>query len=60
MADDDAPIDLEGTVNIFPSNTRPTTIDIDETAVTAVIIPFEGALAPLLQHVVKYYSPMSG
>ena len=60
MADDDAPIDLEGTVNIFPSNTRPTTIDIDETAVIAVTIPFEGALAPLLQHVVKYYSPMSG
>ena len=60
MADDDAPIDLEGTVNVFPSNTRPTTIDIDETAVIAVTIPFEGGLAPLLQQVVKYYSPMSG
>ena len=59
-AGDDTPIDVEGTVNLFPSNTQPTTIDIDETAVIAVTIPFEGALAPLLQHVSKYYSPMSG
>lgn len=59
-AGDDTSIDIEGTVNLFPSDTRPTTIDIDETAVIAVTIPFEGALAPLLQRVVKYYSPMSG
>ncbi|EDR11747.1 uncharacterized protein LACBIDRAFT_323909 [Laccaria bicolor S238N-H82] len=58
-AGDDISIDIEGTVNLFPSNTRPTTIDIDEAAVIAVTIPFEGALAPLLQHVAKYYSPMS-
>lgn len=59
-AGDDTSIDIEGTVNLFPSDTRPTTVDIDETAVIAVTIPFEGALAPLLQHVAKYYSPMSG
>ena len=53
-------VDVEAIVNIFPSNTRPTTIDIEETAVIAVVIPFEGALAPLLQHVAKYYSPISG
>jgi hypothetical protein len=58
--DGDTPVDVEGTVNLFPSNTRPTTVDIDETAVIAVTIPFEGALAPLLQHIVKYYSSMSG
>ncbi|KAF8951729.1 hypothetical protein BDZ97DRAFT_1909735 [Flammula alnicola] len=52
-------VDVEGTVNIFPSNTRPTTLDIDETAIIAVTIPFEEALAPLLQHVAKYYSPIS-
>jgi hypothetical protein len=53
-------IDIEATVNLFPSNTRPTTIDIDDAAVIAVTVPFEGALAPLLQRIVKYYSPMSG
>jgi hypothetical protein len=58
--DDNTSIDIEGTVNLFPSNTRPTTVDIDETAVIAVTIPFEGSLAPLLQRIVKYYSPMSG
>ncbi|EDR13066.1 uncharacterized protein LACBIDRAFT_322487 [Laccaria bicolor S238N-H82] len=58
-AGDDTSIDIEGTVNLFPSDTRPTTVDIYETAVIAVTIPFEGALAPLLQHVAKYYSPMS-
>ncbi|KIK04912.1 hypothetical protein K443DRAFT_4268 [Laccaria amethystina LaAM-08-1] len=52
-------IDIEATVNLFPSNTRPTTIDIDDAAVIAVTVPFEGALAPLLQRIVKYYSPMS-
>ncbi|KAF8961578.1 hypothetical protein BDZ97DRAFT_1664120 [Flammula alnicola] len=52
-------VDVEGTVNIFPSNTRPTTLDIDETAIIAVTIPFEEALAPLLQHIAKYYSPIS-
>ena len=51
-------VDVEGTVNLFPSNMHPTTMDIDETAVIAVIIPFEEALAPLLQQVVKYYSPL--
>ena len=58
--DNDTPIDVEGTVNLFPSSTRPTTIDIDESAVIAVTIPFEGDLAPLLQRIAKYYSPMSG
>jgi hypothetical protein len=58
--DDSPSIDIEATVNLFPSNTRPTTIDIDDTAVIAVTVPFEGALAPLLQRIVKYYSPMSG
>lgn len=51
-------IDVEGTVNLFPSNTHPTTMDIDETALIAVTIPFEEALAPLLQQVAKYYSPL--
>jgi hypothetical protein len=58
--DDSSSINVEGTVNLFPSNTQPTTLDIDETAVIAVTIPFEGDLAPLLQCVAKYYSPMSG
>ena len=58
--DEDTTINIEGTVNLFPSNTWPTTVDVDETAVNAVTIPFEGALAPLLQHIIKYYSPMSG
>jgi hypothetical protein len=53
-------VDVEATVNIFPSNTQPTTIDIDQMAVIAVIIPFEEDLASLLQQVVKYYSPISG
>jgi hypothetical protein len=53
-------VDVEGTVNLFPSNMRPTTMDIDETAVIAVTIPFEEALAPLLHQVAKYYSPLSG
>lgn len=53
-------VDVEGTVNIFPSNDRPTTLDIDETAVIAVTMPFEEGLAPLLQYVAKYYSPISG
>ncbi|KIJ99615.1 hypothetical protein K443DRAFT_8259 [Laccaria amethystina LaAM-08-1] len=57
--DDSPSIDIEATVNLFPSNTRPTTIDIDDTAVIAVTVPFEGALVPLLQRIVKYYSPMS-
>ena len=52
-------VDVEGTVNIFPSDIRPTTMDIDETAVIAVIVPFEESLAHLLQHVAKYYSPLS-
>ena len=53
-------VDVEGTVNLFPSDTRPTTMDINENAVIAVMIPFEEALAPLLQQVAKYYSPLSG
>ena len=53
-------MDVEGIVNIFASNTRPTTIDIDETAIIAVIVPFEERLAPLLQSVARYCSPMSG
>ena len=53
-------VDVEGTINIFLSNSRPTTMDIDETAVIAVTIPFEDSLAPLLSHVAKYYSPISG
>jgi hypothetical protein len=53
-------VDVEATVNIFPSNTWPTTIDIDQMAVIAVIIPFEEDLASLLQQVAKYYSPISG
>jgi len=53
-------VDVEGIVNIFASNTRPTTIDIDKTAMIAVIVPFEECLAPLLQSVARYYSPMSG
>ena len=59
VEDDPPSIDIEGTVNLFLSNTRPTTLDIDETAVIAVNIPFEGALAPLLQCIAKYYSPMA-
>jgi hypothetical protein len=60
--DDVAPefVDLQGTVNIFPSNTRPTTIEIDDTAIIAVVIPFQQELAPLLQYVAKYYSPIAG
>ena len=58
--DDSSSINVEGTVNLFPSSTRPTTLDIDETAVIAVTIPFEGDLAPLLKHIAKYYSSMSG
>jgi hypothetical protein len=53
-------VNVEGTVNILPSNTRPTTIDIDETAVIAAIIPFEEDLASLLHSVSKYYSSMLG
>jgi hypothetical protein len=53
-------VDVDATVNIFPSNTRPITIDVDETAVIAVIIPFEEDLALLLKSVAKYYSSMSG
>jgi len=61
LAEDDSPFfDIEGTVNLFASNARPTTLDIDETAVIAVTIPYEGELGPLLQHIAKYYSPMSG
>jgi len=60
VEDDTLSTNIEGTVNLFLSNTQPTTLDIDETAVIAVTIPFEGDLAPLLQHVAKYYSPMSG
>ena len=52
-------VDIQGTVNLFPSDTRPTTMDIDETAVIAVVIPFEKALAPLLHQVAKYYFPLS-
>jgi len=58
--DDMLSVNVEGTVNLFPSNTRPTTMDIDETAVIGVTIPYEGDLAHLLQSVAKYYSPMSG
>jgi hypothetical protein len=47
-------------VNIFSSNTCPITIDIDETAVIAVIISFKEDLALLLKSVAKYYSSMSG
>jgi hypothetical protein len=53
-------VNVEATVNIFSSNTQPTTIDIDQTAVIAVIIPFEENLASLLQLVAKYYSLISG
>lgn len=53
-------VDVDATVNIFPSNTRPTTIDVDEMPVIAVVIPFEEDLAFLLKSVAKYYSLMSG
>ena len=53
-------VNVEGTVNIFLSNTHPTTIDIDETAVIAAIVPFEENLGSLLHSVSKYYSSMSG
>jgi hypothetical protein len=53
-------VDVDATVNIFPSNTCPITIDVDEMAVIAVIIPFEEDLALLLKSVAKYYSLMSG
>ena len=53
-------VDVDATVNIFPSNTRPTTIDVDEMPVIAVVIPFEEDLAFLLKSVAKYYSSMSG
>jgi len=53
-------VDVDATVNIFSSNTRPTTIDVDETAVMAVIMPFEEDLASLLKGVAKYHSPLSG
>ena len=53
-------MDVDATINIFASNTRPTTIDVDETAVIAAIIPFEEDLAFLLKSVAKYYSSMSG
>ena len=48
-------VDVEGTVNLLPSNTHPTTMDINEAAVIAVTIAFEEALASLLQQVAKYY-----
>ena len=59
---DSAPqfVDVDATVNIFPSNTRPTTVDIDETAIMVVIIPFEEDLASLVKSVANYYSPMAG
>jgi len=53
-------VDFDATVNILPSNTRPTTVNVDETAVMAVMTPFEEDLASLLKSVAKYYSPMSG
>ena len=53
-------VDVDATVNIFPSNTRPTTIDVDEMPVIAVVVPFEEDLAFLLKSVAKYYSSMSG
>ena len=53
-------VDVDATVNIFPSNTCPTTINVDETAIMAVIVPFEEDLASLIKSVAKYYSPMSG
>ena len=53
-------VDIDATVNIFSSNTHPTTIDVDETAIMAVVIPFEEDLASLLKGVAKYYSPLSG
>ena len=34
-------VDVDATVNIFPSNTRPTTTDVDETPIMAVEVPFE-------------------
>ena len=52
-------VNVEGTVNIFPSNTCPTTMDINETAVIAAIVPFEESLGSL-HSVSKYYSSMSG
>ena len=33
-------VDVDATVNIFPSNTCPITIDVDEMAVIAVVISF--------------------
>jgi len=53
-------VDIDATVNIFPSNTHPTTIDVDETPIMAVVMPFEEDLASLLKGVAKYYSPLSG
>jgi len=53
-------VDVDAIVNIFPSNTCPTTIDVDEMPVIAVIIPFEEDLAFLLKSVAKYYPLMSG
>ena len=53
-------VDVDATVNIFPSNTCPTTTDVDETPIMAVEIPFEEDLASLLKCIAKYYSPISG
>ena len=53
-------VDVDATVNIFPSNTHPTTTDVDKTPIMAVEIPFEEDLASLLKCIAKYYSPISG
>ena len=45
-AGDDAPIDIEGTVNLFPSNSQTTTIDINETAIIAVQFHLKGLSHP--------------
>ncbi|KAF8961698.1 hypothetical protein BDZ97DRAFT_1759713 [Flammula alnicola] len=52
------PIDIEATVNLFVSKERPSSLDVDESAIISVQIPYVEQLAPLLEDVAKCYSPV--
>ncbi|PPQ85612.1 hypothetical protein CVT25_012659 [Psilocybe cyanescens] len=51
-------IELDATVNLFVSKDRPTSLNIDESAIMSVQLPYEEKLASVLTGVARCYSPV--
>ncbi|PPQ88061.1 hypothetical protein CVT25_013640, partial [Psilocybe cyanescens] len=51
-------IELDATVNLFVSMDQPTSLNIDESAIMSVQLPYEEKLASVLTGVARCYSPV--